>query len=246
MNFLIRHGFSLLALAVGLAQAAPVPLQNSTASYSQPSANPTGLWDPWKTIDGVTDGSFTSWAIFDPAGIQAQTIVWETQQDVGTGSETFRFDLYHGDYVPASTHYLGHFRLSYTTDNRSVFADGLANGGAVNANWNVVAPITALSTGGDTLALQGDGSILVTQLVSTAATHPTYQVTAQLAAVGITGFRLEALKDPSLPLGGPGLEPTAGNFHLSEFVVSTVPEPASSALLAAGLLAVLILGRRRG
>src|SRR5262249_47112084 len=37
---------------------------------------------------------------------------------------------------------------------------------------------------------------------------------------GITGIRLEALTDPSLPFNGPGREPLNGNFHVAEFTVS--------------------------
>ena len=60
---------------------------------------------------------------------------------------------------------------------------------------------------------------------------------------GVTGFRLEALKDPSLPFGGPGRQATNGNHHLSEFVVSTVPEPQSALMLAIGLGAA-VAGQR--
>jgi hypothetical protein len=62
-------------------------------------------------------------------------------------------------------------------------------------------------------------------------------VTFMTPVVGLTGIRLEALEDPSLPGGnGPGLFPRNGNFVLSELVlVTAVPEPSALMLFAVGL-----------
>ena len=49
-----------------------------------------------------------------------------------------------------------------------------------------------------------------------------YTVTMKTHLAGITGFRLEALSDPSLPSNGPGL-PANGNFVLTEFEVFVAP-----------------------
>ena len=222
-----------------VAHAVPVALQNATATYSQTNPDLPGLWDPIKTIDGALSGGFTSWAIFQPGGIQAETIVWETQSDLSVAAaQGLTFLIYQQEYVTAGQHNLGRFRLSYTTDDRSLFADGLASGGDVTANWVQIDPGTATSSTGSALTPQGDGSLLAS---GTNCCHPVYTVTASFTAAGITGFRLEAMKDPSLPSGGPGRESSAGNFHLSEFVVTTVPEPASVLLMALGT--VLLLGR---
>ena len=88
------HGINLLfafaALGLGLApvsQAANVPLQNATATYSQTNSCCIGLWDPFKTIDGIANGAFTSWGIarnVEPS--HAETIVWETQTDLTLGN----------------------------------------------------------------------------------------------------------------------------------------------------------------
>jgi len=233
---------ALAALLPAVSRAA-VPLQNATASYSQTNPSLPGLWDPVKTIDGVTAGSFTSWAIFRVDGIQAETIVWETQSDLNVTAVTpTLFTLYQQEYITAGEHNLGRFRLSYTTDNRADFADGLANGGDVSANWVVITPLAVSGSNGATFTTLGDSSILVS---GSNCCHPVYSVAAAVTASHITGFRLEAMKDASLPSGGPGRESSAGNFHLSEFVVTSVPEPASSACMALGLAALLGIGRTR-
>ena len=72
-----------------------------------------------------------------------------------------------------------------------------------------------------------------------------YTITAATTLTGITGIRLEALTDPSLPFNGPGRQPSNGNFVLSEFRVGTdpIPEPSTLALLTSGIL--LWVGRRK-
>jgi mono/diheme cytochrome c family protein len=89
---------------------------------------------------------------------------------------------------------------------------------AVN-EWTVLKPSSSQSTGGATLRVLQDGSILAS------GTNPmadTYVLEAPVPASAITGVRLEVLPDPSLPKGGPGRDP-AGNFFLSDFQVEIAP-----------------------
>ena len=137
---------------------------------------------------------------------------------------------------------LGHFRLSVTTDDRSTFCDGLPTGGDVTANWTVLDPSSLSTSSGEILTDLPDHSIMVSgPLLNT----DVFTITAPTTLAGITGIRLEALTDPSLPFNGPGRQPDNGNFVLSEFSVSIapIPEPSALALLTDGIL--LCATRRR-
>jgi mono/diheme cytochrome c family protein len=77
--------------------------------------------------------------------------------------------------------------------------------------WTVLDPRTLASTGGATMKELGDGSVLVS---GAKAEQDVYIVTARTDLNGITGLRLEAIPDDSLPKGGPGRDPY-GNFFLT-------------------------------
>jgi hypothetical protein len=127
----------------------------------------------------------------------------------------FQFDLIQNHSNPEHT--LGRFRLSVTTDDRADFADGLDTGGDVSASWTVLKPEIFTSANGTTLEVLSDNSILAS---GTPPDTDTYTITARTPLSGITGFRLEALEDASLPVSGPGRHTANGNFVLSEFVVT--------------------------
>jgi len=221
-----------LALPLG---AASVDLQNATATFSQTYY---GNFSVANAING-TSADDLGWAIYDGTEFSGttseQTAVFETGLDVGTaGGSYVDFTLEFSNWNPY--HLLGRFRLSATTDSRASFADGLSTGGDVTANWVVLDVVSANSINGTTLTKQGDGSLLAS---GSLPGNDTYTVRTATTLVGITGFRLEALADPSLPTAGPGRQPENGNFVLSEFSVTltAVPEPRDTALLA-GLLAI--------
>ena len=214
----------LVALGVliisGSAAATTVALQNDTADFSQSSFG--GL-----IISKTTDGDFTGsngWGI-DPQEGAPHTGVWETQIDLGPG--TFTFEIYH-NWVNTGSHGLGRFRWSVTADDRSTFADGLATGGDVTANWTVLTPLNATANSA-ILTIQPDGSILAS---GPNQAPELYTITADSVLAGITGIRLEALTDASLPFNGPGRQEVNGNFVLTEIVVdhvdaNVIPLPAA-------------------
>ena len=197
----------LLWAAVGSpAWAAPVPLQNATATGSQ---NGFPVWD---ALDG---NSGTGWAV----GTQPYTAAFETSVDVGyAGGTELAFLLDHQTIY--GQHNLGRFRLSVTTDPRDTFADGLANGGNVMADWTLLLPVGMGSAGGAALARSADGTIVVT---GTNPATDTYTITALTHLTGITGVRLETFHEPAQPqTPGPG-RASNRNFVLTDFALSEAP-----------------------
>jgi hypothetical protein len=228
------------------AGATAVTLQNATATFSQ--YNPSIGWDFTvdKAINGtVADNLGWSIAIHNQVGsITNQTAVFETATDIGfTSGSTLTFTLYQTHGIDFATHTLGRFRLSATTDNRALFADGLISDGDVTANWVVLDPDSYVSAAGATLTKLGDLSILASGI---SPDTDVYTIAATTSLTGITGIRLEAIEDPSLPFDGPGRQPINGNFCLSELELSItqVPEPSAVALALAGFLVCVATSRK--
>ena len=231
---------SFAVFRFGVADAAPILLQQPTATFSQTGF---GGFPVGAAIDG---NPATGWAI-DPNEV-AQTAVFETSTDIFTSGGTLTFTL---DQLYGSFHTIGRFRLSATTDNRALFADGIPTGGDVTANWVVLDPGSFSSASGATLTELGDNSILA------GGVNPntdTYTVVATTTLASITGLRLEVLEDPSLPFNGPGRQPSNSNLVLTNFTVDAtpsdvgpapVPEPATGLLLASGLIATWATRQRK-
>ena len=85
--------------------------------------------------------------------------------------------------------------------------------------WTVLAPRDATATNGVRLATQPDGSILAS---GPNAELTTYTATFETTGEGLTGLRLEAMPDPSLPRGGPGRD-AYGHFRVTGLSVSIAP-----------------------
>ena len=238
MNLTKRIHAHFMALAICLstlgiisrAKAVTVELQQPTATFSQ-----TYVADflVGTAINGVANDGL-GWSVYENDGNKLdqtsdQTAVFETATDVGFAGGsilTFKLDQL---YAVWGQHTLGRFRLSVTTDDRSLFADGLASGGDVTANWIILDPDSFVSANGATLSELADHSILAGGVVPDT---DIYTVTATTSLTGITGIRLELLQDPSLPSDGPGRQMDNGNFILSEFSVNIVPVDCSQELAA--------------
>lgn len=231
MMMKFMSGLIAVFTLAGVVYAAPVVLQNATATHSQSVSH----YYVNETIDGDFGGR-NGWAIGDLFTDHAA--VWETASDLNTGTLTFR--IYHN--YQYDTGNIGRFRISVTTDDRSSFADGLIAGGDVNANWTVLDPVNASSLHGATMTEQADHSIYVS---GTNALNERYSITATTSFNGITGFRLEVLRDARLPSGGPG-RLANGNFVLTEFEVDHEPSPIPAPLaVVAGSVGMFFIMRRK-
>jgi hypothetical protein len=90
---------------------------------------------------------------------------------------------------------------------------------AATIAWETLRPTKLTSSGNSTLTLDPDGTIVV-------ANAPDKDVITLECAIdrrGVNGIRLEALADPKLPAGGPGLADN-GNFALTELKVAQAPK----------------------
>ena len=83
--------------------------------------------------------------------------------------------------------------------------------------WQVLDPVsfTATDSKETELVEQDDGSLLAR---GDSPAHNNYKVEARSSLAGITAFRIEVLKDPTLPNSGPG-RAAQGEFALSEVVI---------------------------
>jgi serine/threonine-protein kinase len=99
--------------------------------------------------------------------------------------------------------------------------------------WIVLRPTRMTSANGATLAAQPDGSILA------GGEHPdrdVYTIIADTDLSHVTGIRLEALPDSSLPNAGPGRARVNGNFILTEFRVGQRGENKGETMVPVPLL----------
>ena len=90
--------------------------------------------------------------------------------------------------------------------------------------WQVLDPVsfTATDSKETELVKQEDGSLLVR---GDNPAHNNYKVEVRSSLAGITAFRIEALKDSTLPNSGPG-RAAQGNFALSEVRIEVPPAEA--------------------
>lgn len=238
---LLAIGIALIGVASRV-QSAPVALQNASATFSQTYSSDFSVG---RAING-TFAENLGWSAYEPlsASVSAQTAVFETTANVGFGGGSLLgFTLYQTHGIDFAKHTLGRFRLSVTTDDRSLFADGLATGGDVTANWTVLNPSAFTSANGATLSKLGDLSILAS---GADPDMDIYTITAPTALTGITGIRFEALEDASLPFNGPGRQPSNGNFELSEFTVeiTAIPEPGTLTILSVLIISIAVIRRK--
>lgn len=92
--------------------------------------------------------------------------------------------------------------------------------------WKAWIPAEMSSQGGETLAVEQDGSIFVS---GPNADRAVYVLNFRPDLPTVAAIRLETLPDSRLPFGGAGRARENGNFHVSEFNASIVPDNAKGA-----------------
>ena len=97
--------------------------------------------------------------------------------------------------------------------------------GAIDSTWTALTPASAHADTA-TLTVKNDGSVLASGIH---AGRDRYVVDVPLPEGAITGFRLEALPDPSLPKGGPGRD-YYGNFVLTGFKIDLIDAHGTSSV----------------
>lgn len=251
-------GSAFLIIGVGEVVAGQITLQNATATYSQqvtafvvdvkfaiddPNTNPASGWAILRDGNRSDTSTVSETAVFEtdpfdpdlpvagPGTLLIFTLDFQ-YEDLGFGADSAKFNL-------------GRFRLSVTTDDRSMFADGLHTNGDVTANWTVLDPSSFSSTDITTSFTKLlDNSLLANP--DPPNVKQTYTVVAQTTLTGITGLRLEVLEDDSLVLKGPGRFPVDGNFVLTNFELDAeaIPEPSTLLLGALTSLGLLVWRKR--
>jgi len=228
----------VLALSVG-AQADAIALQNATADFSA-IISTEGVWTGiHETIDGAKSGPpFLHGWIFNGSETSPHYGAYETVSNASF-SGPWTFTLTQSWSQSGTSFTLQKIRLSYTTDDRSLFADGLQNGGDVTANWVQLTP-TAAAASNSTATINGDNSISWSPIPDNATA--VYTVTVNTFLSNVTGFLLEVLTGPD---GKVGQTYSSGTAVLTEFEVDAVPEPASAALLLFGGAVAMLRRRKR-
>jgi mono/diheme cytochrome c family protein len=89
----------------------------------------------------------------------------------------------------------------------------------VGAPWTVLALASVESTGGATVTLRDDGSVVFSGELPEV---DRYVVTAPTTLRTVTALRVDLLPDETLPFHGPGRQDN-GNLHLSELTMSASP-----------------------
>jgi hypothetical protein len=105
--------------------------------------------------------------------------------------------------------------------------------GAASASWTTLHPLRAAATGGVKLEPGPDESIRAS---GPNAELTTYTIEMRTSLLGVTGLRLEALPDPSLPKGGPGRD-AYGHFRVTGFRVEVAPAVGAGATAGASAAA---------
>jgi hypothetical protein len=173
-------------------------------------------WDPSKMIDGdFTGAQGNGWSVFnfDTGSAEAADALLTLASPLPAGHYSLTFTIYQNYWNPG--HILGDFALDYTT----------AASPTLSSPQTPVSILSVSSLNGTTFSLLSPGELLANTSNNSLGTD-TYTITAFVdSASPITGIFLDAIKNPSLPGGGPGGQYPNGNFVVSELTLDAIAAP---------------------
>lgn len=244
-GFFRNHAGIIIGLSLALcptSSPALVTLQNATATINQDLGNHHIA----NAIDGDTLNNTLCWGTYPGMG-STQSAVFQTT--AANNDAGWFFDLYFSHF--AGGHKIQQFKLYATTDSAPTTASG--------ATWTQLTPTFAdgtWDTGPVTNAILGDNSVRYSGIIETgnfSLGNARWTVEASNPGlVNVTGFRLEAIPydDDGNSFSSLGFQKVNsglannGNIALTEFTVTTAPEPSRAMLTLAGLILAGLRRRR--
>jgi len=195
--------------SVSVTQTSPVTFSSAVATFYEVENN----WAPSQMIDGIftgPNGGINGWSVFDSAtGIsEGADALLTIANPLPAGHYNLTFKIYQ-NYFGNPGHILGDFALAYTT----------AASPTLSSAQTRVSIQSESSLNGTTFSLLSPGELLANTSQNSVGTD-TYTISASIdSASPITGIFLDAIKNPTLPGGGPGGQYGNGNFVVSEFTL---------------------------
>jgi Bacterial Ig-like domain len=190
-------------------EGSPVTFSSAVATFYEVQNN----WAPSQMIDGIftePNQGINGWSVFDFAAGMADgaDALLTLASPLPGGHYDLNFKLYQ-NYFGNPGHILGDFALAYTT----------AASPTLSSAQTRVSIQSESSLNGTTFSLLSPGELLANTSRNSVGTD-TYTVSATIDSVSpITGIFLDAIKNPTLPGGGPGGQYFNGNFVVSEFTL---------------------------
>jgi Bacterial Ig-like domain len=164
-------------------------------------------------IDGIftgPNGGINGWSVYDSATGMADgaDALLTIASPLPAGQYNLTFKIYQ-NYFGNPGHILGDFALAYTT----------AASPALSSAQTRVSIQNESSLNGTTFSLLSSGELLANTSQNSIGTD-TYTISATIdSASPLTGIFLDAIKNATLPGGGPGGQYSNGNLVVSEFTL---------------------------
>ena len=197
-NFVLTEVRASILDAAGKVTAQPAFL-NADASFEQTLFSGDDLrykrWGAANAIDNNIRGGVPGWAILPDVGQQHHMVITFAEPVTIPDGGHLQLTL---EQTHSNDHNIGCFKVSVAKD-------------VPTNTWTAAKPAKVTANGDTVLSVRPDNSVLASGPNNTKGTFAVDIPTRDR----ITGVRIDALPDPSLPQGGPGRAPN-GNFVITE------------------------------